>query len=61
MFNVLTKLQLTDILMKASTPNIFHKLRAAFNLSKKVLHQVGVSTQLCFYTFLDNEWKYCLG
>jgi hypothetical protein len=39
-----TKLQLADILTKALTPDTFHKLRDALNLSKKVLHQVGDST-----------------
>ena len=36
-----TRLQLADILTKALTPEIFHKLRSALNLSKKVFHQVG--------------------
>ena len=39
-----TKLQLVNILTKALTPDIFHQLRVALNLSKKVLHQVGDST-----------------
>ena len=36
-----TRLQLADILTKSLTPEIFHKLRSALNLSKKVFHQVG--------------------
>ena len=43
-FYVPTKLQLADILTKALTPDTFHKLRNALNISKKVLHQVGDSS-----------------
>jgi hypothetical protein len=43
-FYVPTKLQLADILTKALTPDTFHKLRLALNISKKVLHQVGDSS-----------------
>ena len=50
-----TKLQLVNILTEALTLDIFHQLRVALNLSKKVLHQVGDSTYGCFCTFLDNE------
>ena len=36
-----TRLQLADILTKALTPDVFHKLRSALNLTKKDFHQVG--------------------
>jgi hypothetical protein len=36
-----TRLQLANILTKALTPDVFHKLRSALNLTKKDFHQVG--------------------
>ena len=46
LFYVPTRLQLADILTKALTPDLFHKLRAALNLGQKVPSQVGVLAPL---------------
>jgi len=46
-FYVPTRLQLADILTKALTPDVFHKLRAALNLGSKVPSQVGAIKDVC--------------
>ena len=46
-FYVPTRLQLADILTKALTPDIFHKLREALNLGPKVPSQVGALKNIC--------------